>query len=155
MKSQYNELLWVFTQLPDNYTVPDTETTGLPDEKSLPDIVSLGITWMSLVTALLTLLTGFFLWNSVQTHSVISIREHILQWQPVLSAIRWALISGLEIVWPGLCLWLVESDRINAGKAQQLKSCRWRIVGWLIVIELILGQSLLVKLAAIVAGKND
>ena len=40
----YNELLWIFTKLPDNYIVLDTETTGLPDENSLPDIVTLGIT---------------------------------------------------------------------------------------------------------------
>lgn len=40
----YGELLWVFSQLPDNYAVLDTETTGLPDEKGLPDIVTLGIT---------------------------------------------------------------------------------------------------------------
>ena len=40
----HNELLWIFTQLPDEYTVLDTETTGLPDENGLPDIVALGIT---------------------------------------------------------------------------------------------------------------
>jgi len=40
----YNELLWIFTQLPDDYIVLDTETTGLPDENGLPDIVTLGIT---------------------------------------------------------------------------------------------------------------
>ena len=40
----YNELLWIFTQLPDDYIVFDTETTGLPDENGLPDIVTLGIT---------------------------------------------------------------------------------------------------------------
>lgn len=103
---------------------------------------------------LLTLLTGLFLWNSVQTHSVISIREHILQWQPVLASIRWALISGLALGWPGLCRWLVGSGRINIDKAQQLKALRWRIVGWLVVIELILGQSLLVKLTTLMASKT-
>ncbi|WP_409525077.1 exonuclease domain-containing protein [Nitrincola sp. MINF-07-Sa-05] len=40
----YKELLWIFTQLPDDYIVLDTETTGLPDEIGLPDIVTLGIT---------------------------------------------------------------------------------------------------------------
>ncbi|MAT91228.1 MAG: DNA polymerase III subunit epsilon [Halioglobus sp.] len=40
----YNELLWIFAQLPDDYIVLDTETTGLPDENGLPDIVTLGIT---------------------------------------------------------------------------------------------------------------
>lgn len=40
----YNELLWIFTQLPDDYIVLDTETTGLPDDNGLPDIITLGIT---------------------------------------------------------------------------------------------------------------
>lgn len=40
----YNELLWIFAQLPDDYIVLDTETTGLPDENGPPDIVTLGIT---------------------------------------------------------------------------------------------------------------
>ena len=40
----HNELLWIFTQLPDGYIVLDTETTGLPDESGLPDMVTLGIT---------------------------------------------------------------------------------------------------------------
>ncbi len=43
----YKELLWAFTQLPDDYIVIDTETTGLPDENGLPDIVTLGITVVS------------------------------------------------------------------------------------------------------------
>jgi len=42
--AMYKELLWVFTQLPDDYIVLDTESTGLPDENGLPDIVTLGIT---------------------------------------------------------------------------------------------------------------
>ena len=36
----YKELLWIFTQLPDDYIVLDTETTGLPDENGPPDIVT-------------------------------------------------------------------------------------------------------------------
>ena len=42
--AMYNELLWIFTQLPDDYIVLDTETTGLPDENGPPDIVTIGIT---------------------------------------------------------------------------------------------------------------
>lgn len=40
----YKELLWIFNQLPDDYIVLDTETTGLPNENGPPDIVTLGIT---------------------------------------------------------------------------------------------------------------
>ena len=39
----FRELLWVFSQLPDNYLVLDSETTGLPDKHGRTDIVSLGI----------------------------------------------------------------------------------------------------------------
>jgi|TARA_R110002124_G_scaffold14345_3_gene64053 DNA polymerase III subunit epsilon len=42
--AMHKELLWIFNQLPDDYIVLDTETTGLPDENGLPDIVTLGIT---------------------------------------------------------------------------------------------------------------
>jgi DNA polymerase III subunit epsilon len=42
--AMYKELLWIFTQLPNDYIVLDTETTGLPDENGPPDIVTLGIT---------------------------------------------------------------------------------------------------------------
>jgi DNA polymerase-3 subunit epsilon len=34
----------MYKELPDDYIVLDTETTGLPDENGLPDIVTLGIT---------------------------------------------------------------------------------------------------------------
>lgn len=40
----HKELLWIFTQLPDDYIVLDTETTGLPNENGLPNIVTIGIT---------------------------------------------------------------------------------------------------------------
>ena len=40
----HNELLWIFTQLPDDYIVIDTGTTALQDENGLLDIVTLGIT---------------------------------------------------------------------------------------------------------------
>lgn len=36
-------LLWPFTRLPSNYVVVDLETTGLPDEKGDPGIVSIGV----------------------------------------------------------------------------------------------------------------
>ncbi len=40
----FNELLWIFSRLPDDYVVLDTETTGLPDKDGLPDIITLGVT---------------------------------------------------------------------------------------------------------------
>ena len=39
-----NNMLWLYTQLFDNFIVLDTETTGLPDENGLPDFATLSIT---------------------------------------------------------------------------------------------------------------
>lgn len=43
----FPELLWPFTQLPDSYTVLDTETTGFPDEQGAPGIISVGVCFVS------------------------------------------------------------------------------------------------------------
>jgi len=40
---RFAELLWPFANLPHSYISLDTETTGLPDERGMPDIISLGL----------------------------------------------------------------------------------------------------------------
>lgn len=39
----FPELLWSFSQLPSQYVVLDTETTGLPDDRGITDLVSVGL----------------------------------------------------------------------------------------------------------------
>lgn len=41
---RFPELLWSFATLPGSYLCLDTETTGLPDERGPPDILTLGLT---------------------------------------------------------------------------------------------------------------
>tara|TARA_B100001057_G_C22849395_1_gene950330 strand:- start:1034 stop:1678 length:645 start_codon:yes stop_codon:yes gene_type:complete len=45
--SLINHLLWPFRNLPENYVVLDTETTGLFDESGAPGIVTIGIVEVS------------------------------------------------------------------------------------------------------------
>ena len=45
--SLLNHLLWPFRNLPENYVVLDTETTGLFDEDGAPGIVAIGIVEVS------------------------------------------------------------------------------------------------------------
>ena len=45
--SLINHLLWPFRNLPENYVVLDTETTGLFDESGAPGIVAIGIVEVS------------------------------------------------------------------------------------------------------------
>ena len=113
-----------------------------------------GLLLLSLTATLMALVVGLFLWNGVQTHSIHAMRTRIDYWQPVLAGIRWVVIGTLALVWPQLCRWWSDAENLNGHKAEQLINLRWRIVGWLVVIELILGQGVLVKAMAMVAGHS-
>ena len=107
---------------------------------------------LTLVAMLMALFVGLFLWDSVQTHSVQVIRTRLDHWQLILTGIRWTLIASLALAWPRLCHWWTKAANLNSHKTQQLTTLRWRIVGWLVVIELILGQGVLVKAMALISG---
>ena len=111
-----------------------------------------GLLLLSLAAFLMALFVGFFLWNGVQTHSIHAMRTRIDYWQPVLAGIRWVLIGTLALAWPQLCRWWIRAGNLNRDKAEQLTRVRWRIVGWLVVIELILGRGALVTAMAMVTG---
>jgi hypothetical protein len=113
-----------------------------------------GLLLLSLTATLMALFVGVFLWDGIQTHSVQAIRTRIDHWQSILTGIRWVLIGTLALLWPQLCRWWSDAENLNGHKAEQLINLRWRIVGWLVVIELILGQGVLVKAMAMVAGHS-
>jgi hypothetical protein len=107
---------------------------------------------LSLTTGLIALLVGFFLWGSIQTHSVQTVRDRIDDWQPTFAGIRWTLIGSVALGGPHINGWLAHSGRVSDHKARQLADLRWRVVGWVVVIELILGQGALVNLTTFVTG---
>ena len=113
-----------------------------------------GLLLLSLAATLIALITGLVLWDSIQTHSIQSIRNHLDHWQPLLTAIRWTLIGGLGLGWPQLCRWWIRARNLCHLEAQQLQMRRWRIVGWLVVIELILGQGVLIKAITMMTGQT-
>ncbi len=91
----------------------------------------------------MTLCIGAFLWHSVQTSSVVAIQNQVDQLRPTLTAIRLLVISAVALAWPVVTQVLYRWGRVDESKAAQLLALRWRIVTWLLVIELMLGQNLL------------
>jgi len=106
------------------------------------------------MAVLLALLVGHFLWTGVHTYSVHAIRTRIDDWQPLLTGIRWMVLGTLALVWPQLCCWWRRAGDPDDDRARHLMTLRWRIVGWLVAIELILGQGALVKAMAIATGHS-
>ncbi|MBT2989936.1 MAG: hypothetical protein KME65_13360 [Candidatus Thiodiazotropha sp. (ex Ctena orbiculata)] len=113
--------------------------------------------WFFLLTLLafaLALGTGGILWHSVETTSVGAVQTQVDALKPVLTGIRLFLIAMVAMSWPLLVNRLHRWGRIDEVQATTLIALRWRIVTWLVVIELVLGQNLLGQVLAVLQGSR-
>ena len=113
--------------------------------------------WFVLLTLLafgLALGIGAFLWQSMQTSSVVAIQSRIDVLKPVLTAIRFLLIGLVALLWPAFTRGLHRWGRVDEAGAARLLSQRWRIVTWMVVIELVLGQNLLGRFMSALQGTS-
>ena len=113
--------------------------------------------WFVLLTLLafgLAFGIGVFLWQSVQTSSVVAIQDRVDVMKPVLTAIRFVLIGLVALTWPSIVRGLRRWKRVDEQGMARLLSLRWRIVSWLLVIELILGQNLLGRFLMALLGPS-
>lgn len=113
--------------------------------------------WFVMLTLLafgLALGIGAFLWHSVQTSSVAAIQIRIDVLKPVLTTIRFLLIGLVALSWPALTQGIHRWGRVDEAGAARLLSLRWRIVTWLVVIELMLGQNLLGRFMSALQGAS-
>jgi len=113
--------------------------------------------WFVLLTLLacgLALGIGALLWQSVQTSSVAAIQSRIDVMKPIFTAIRFSIIGLVALSWPTITRGLQRWESIDEAGATRLLSMRWRIVVWLIVIELMLGQNLLGRFLTTLQGTS-
>jgi len=101
---------------------------------------------------MLTTLVGYLLMDRLQTESMQRIQHSIDTWRLSLALIRWSLIALVALSWNYPVAWLAKSGTINHAKAAQLTALRWRAVTWLVLLELVLGQGILVKALSLMAG---
>ncbi|MCG8047511.1 MAG: hypothetical protein N0E48_18095 [Candidatus Thiodiazotropha endolucinida] len=74
--------------------------------------------------------------------------------KPLLTGIRLFLIALVAMSWPFLINRLHRWGRLDEAKATALYALRWRIVTWLVVIELVLGQNLLGQVLTVLQGSR-
>ena len=111
--------------------------------------------WFLLFTLLafaLTLGAGGILWYLVETSSVVAIQTRIDAVKPIFTGIRLFLIALVAVVWPFVTSNLHRWGQIDEVQATTILALRWRIVTWLVVIELVLGQNLLGRVLAVLQG---
>lgn len=95
---------------------------------------------LSLLTAAAVIVVGMALWEAVELSSLTAVSERVDELTSLLGRLRLALIGVLAVVWP----WLPAVRRWENDEATRVRwmALRWRVIGWLLVIELIIGQNL-------------
>jgi hypothetical protein len=107
---------------------------------------------LSLVAAVGVIAVGVILWQAVGLSSLSTVSDHVAAARPFASAIRFALIGVLALAWPRLpALWSGANGNDDRTRALWM-ALRWRVVGWLLVIELVLGQNLIGRFLGALAG---
>ena len=109
---------------------------------------------LSLLAFVLALIAGGILWHSVETSSVVAIQTRVDAMKPLFTGLRLFLIALVAMAWPFVTNVLHRLGRINEAQAITMRSQRWRIVTWLVVIELVLGQNLLGQVLAVLQGSR-
>ena len=113
--------------------------------------------WFFLLTLLafaLALGTGGILWHLLGTSSVSDMQTRVDAMKPVFTGIRLSLIVLVAVAWPFITNNLHHWGRIDESQATMMLALRWRIVTWLVVIELVLGQNLLGQVLTVLPGSR-
>ena len=92
------------------------------------------------------------LWQAVELSSVAQVAAQVDELKPVATGIRLALIGLVAALWPGLIGLAQRAGRIGKERHNDLLAQRWRLVGWLLVIELVLGQDVVGRFFAATTG---
>jgi hypothetical protein len=95
---------------------------------------------------------GLLLWQAVGLSSLTTVSERVAAAKPFASAIRFALIGVLALAWPRLPVLWAGADGNDARIHARWMALRWRVVGWLLVIELVLGQNLIGRFLGAITG---
>ena len=107
---------------------------------------------LSLVAVGGVIAVGLVLWQAVGLSSIFTVSERVAAAKPFASAIRVALIGVLALAWPRLPVFWAGANRNDDRTHARWMALRWRVVGWLTVIELVLGQNLIGRFLGTISG---
>ncbi len=97
---------------------------------------------LTILAIVLALTIGTVLMYALQITSVVAVQSSIDSYKPFLTGLRLMVIGLIALAWPKLIQYAQQSGRISKERKAQLLAQRWRMVGWLLIIELVLSQNL-------------
>ncbi len=107
---------------------------------------------LSLLAVGLIFAVGALLWQAAELSSLTAVSDQVARLKPFAGAIRLLLIGALAVFWPRLVDLTHHYGRVDAAGRSQLHALRWRVVAWLLLIELLLGQDLFGRFLSATSG---
>lgn len=95
---------------------------------------------------------GALLWQAAEFSSLSTVSEQVAWLKSFAGAIRLLLIGMLAALWPRLVDLAVHYGRVDAAERSRLHALRWRVVAWLLIIELIIGRDLFSRFLLATSG---
>lgn len=107
---------------------------------------------MLLLAVVLALVIGSALMYAVRLSSVRDIQVQVDSVAAWSSLIRLGLMGAVAGLWRPMVQRLHASNRLHERTMRDLLALRWRVVSWLLILELLIGQNLLGQLVAVFSG---
>ena len=98
---------------------------------------------LSLLALGLVMTVGALLWQAVELTSLAAVSRTIDDFKPIAGVIRLTLIGLLALFWPWLVAFAARTRNADDRTKVRWLALRWRVIGWLLGLELFLGQNLL------------
>jgi len=111
-----------------------------------------GFIGLSLLALAGLLLVGAVLWQALELSSFAAVSQRVERLTQVAALIRLSLIAGVVGLWPQLVARACRQGGCGAARRSELLAQRWRLLGWLLLIELLLGQRLIGRLLSATTG---
>jgi hypothetical protein len=111
-----------------------------------------GLISLSLFALAGVLLVGSMLWQALALSSVENVARRVEHLSRVAALIRLSLIVLVVGLWPQLIHWVCGRGGCSESRRVDLLAQRWRLLGWLLLIELLLGQRLIGRLLSAISG---
>ena len=111
-----------------------------------------GLLGLSLLALFLTVGAGVLLWQAVELSSLAQVSGQVERLKPVASVVRLALIGLVGTLWPRLVDLGYRYGRVDETERHGLLAQRWRVMGWFLVIEFMLGQNLIGQFFTVTTG---
>ncbi len=109
---------------------------------------------LCVLTIVSAIMIGAVLMVWLKSSSLESLQSNIDDYRTKMTVIRLMIIGLIALIWPKLVQYSERSGAISIERSTELRNLRWRIISWLLVIELLLGQNLIWHVIQIWNGRS-